>query len=167
MDKKVPRPLLFAGEIVSIIAFAASIVFYIVWAYLMLVAGALAEGLTGAAADTSEIFAIFYYMLALVVISIVGVIITSVACANSRSSAEKFKQKQGIIIASGVYSIVFCVISAVGVYFTNFISLVLWCALLAGAVLVFVGRKKVLNIKIENELEPVNTKNQSPTESSN
>lgn len=155
MDKKVSRPLLFAGEVVTIITFAISIIFYIVWAYVMLVAGALAEGLTGAAADTTEIFYIFYYMLILAIFSVIGVIISSIACARSKKIFDKAKHKSGIFIASGIYNLVFCLISAVGVYLTSFISLLFWVAIVVGAVLIFIGYKKI-KLDINSSLETEN-----------
>ena len=157
MDTKTSRPLLLAGEIIAIVAFVCSLFFYAVFAYMLLIAGVLSEGFTGSAADTTEIFMMIYYLFGLVIASVVGLVITSIACANANAPIEKFNKRQGLLITSIVITAIIVLASMLGVYITGFASLVLVLALIVAVVLMSVGlgkgradAKKVASEQVQN-----------------
>ena len=142
MDTKKSRPLLLAGEIIAIVVFSCSVFFYAIYAYALLIAGALTEGFTGSVADTTEIFIMIYYLFGLMLASVVGLIITSVACASANAPIEKFNKRQGLLITSIVLTLLIVLASLLGVLVTNFISLVIVVALIVAAVLMSIGLGK-------------------------
>ena len=102
--KKVSRPFLLTGLILSLVSF----VIYTVISFLSI--NILFTLLTSnnEILQTAAIITIGVAII-LLVLALLGIIFSSVSLARVNYTAEQFENKKGIIITSFVFNIIFCV----------------------------------------------------------
>ena len=152
--KKVSRPFLLTGLILSLVSF----VIYTVISFLSI--NILFTLLTSnyEILQTAAIITIGVAII-LLVLALLGIIFSSVSLARVNYTPEQFENKKGLIITSFVFNIIFCVFLVFGLVSEfNVLSLIILLVLICSSVFIMIdiskNKKHLANQIAETEKQP-------------
>ncbi len=145
MEERIKRPLYLAGEILAIVIHVVVIIYSAFTALALIVAGALAEGFSGGNAETALLGLMVILSFILCVLSLFGIVFSSIACARAGWDVKKFNSHKVLMIISVALCFLPAVVSVVAVVTQGNYLYALIAAVLAGAgLLILFGSKKVV-----------------------
>lgn len=145
MVERIKRPLYLAGEILAIVIHVVVIIYSAFTALALIVAGALAEGFSGGNAETALLGLMVILSFILCVLSLFGIVFSSIACARAGWDVKKFNSHKVLMIISVALCFLPAVVSVVAVVTQVNYLYALIAAVLAGAgLLILFGSKKAV-----------------------
>ena len=145
MEERIKRPLYLAGEILAIVIHVVVIIYSAFTALALIVAGALAEGFSGGNAETALLGLMVILSFILCVLSLFGIVFSSIACARTGWDVKKFNSHKVLMIISVALCFLPAVVSVVAVVTQGNYLYALIAAVLAGAgLLILFGSKKAV-----------------------
>lgn len=136
--KKVSRPFLLTGLILSLVAFTAYLI-YCLYAIIALVTSiSIAEGIGGDILDMTLIMTIVM-MLVPAIFSLLGLIFSAVSCARINYDPQKFASKKGLVITTFVFNVIEAVLILIGLFSAfNVLSIIMLAVFVLAAVFIMV-----------------------------
>ena len=115
MEERIKRPLYLAGEILAIVIHVVVIIYSAFTALALIVAGALAEGFSGGNAETALLGLMVILSFILCMLSLFGIVFSSIACARAGWDVKKFNSHKALMIISVALCFLPAVVSVVAV----------------------------------------------------
>ena len=147
MEKKISRPLLLTGLILSLVSFVI-----LTLSGLVTIIAVLSAGIVGNAETQMILITALFITLIIVAFAICGVVFSSISLSRWNLPAKKFDEKKGLITTTFVFAVITAVLELIGL-FTAFDILTLFMLIVSIVSAVFIMIDRCKNAKYLKQAE--------------